>query len=61
MENCPGDDLFVELPQVFDAPAAPSDDDEIDGRKRRARRGEFANGDGDLLSCAASLHAHRVD
>src|SRR6478752_7126207 len=33
MEYCARDDLFVELPQVFNAPATSRDHDEVDGRK----------------------------
>src|SRR3954454_22587327 len=52
MENSPRDDLFVELPQVFDASAAPSYDDHIDRRKHLTRRSKFANSDSDFL-CGA--------
>ena len=61
MEYCARDDLFIELPQIFNAAAAARDHDEIDRRKRLVRRGELANGDGNFLRCAGSLHAHRVD
>src|SRR6476660_4376362 len=33
MEYCASDDLFIELPQIFDAPTAARDHDEIDRRK----------------------------
>src|ERR1700757_878110 len=61
MEYRACDDFLVEFPQVFDAAATARDDDEIDRIKRLVRRDEFANGNGDLLRCAGSLHSDRVD
>src|SRR5262249_13157088 len=61
MENRARDDLFIELPQVFNAPAPSGDHDQIDRRKRLVRRAEFANGHRNFLRCSGSLHAHRVD
>src|SRR6266566_1795311 len=55
------DDLFIELPQIFNAATATRDHDEIDRRKRLVRRGELANGPCNFLRCAGSLHAHRID
>ena len=61
MEYRARDDLFVELPQIFNAATAARDHDEIEGRKYLVRRGELANGHRNFLRCAGSLHAHRVD
>src|SRR6476620_7922734 len=61
MEYRARDDLFVELPQIFDAAATARYHDEIDRMKRLVRRGELADPHGNLLRCAGSLHAHRVD
>src|SRR5438552_5971799 len=61
MEYCARDDLFIELPQVFNAATAARDHDEINRRKSLVRRGELANGHCNFLRCARSLHAHRVD
>src|SRR5215475_6469131 len=61
MEYRARDDLFVELPQIFDAPSTACDYDEIDRRKELVRRGEFANGHRNFLRCADPLHPHRID
>src|SRR5215216_4678569 len=61
MEDRAGDDLFIELPQIFNTATATCDHDEIDRRKYLVRRGELANGHCDFLRCAGSLHAHRID
>src|SRR5512132_3288882 len=61
MEYRARDDLFIELPQIFNAATAARDHDEIDRRKYLVRRSELANGHCNFLRCAGSLHAHRVD
>src|SRR5215468_8521176 len=61
MEYRARDDLFVELPQIFDAPSTACDYDEIDRRKELVRRGELANGHRNFLRCSGSLHVHRID
>src|SRR6267154_4076985 len=61
MEYRASDDLFIELPQIFNAATAARYHDEIEKRKCLVRRGELANGHCNFLRCAASLHAHRVD
>jgi hypothetical protein len=55
------DDLFVELPQVFNAATAARDHDEIDRRKYLVRNGELSNRHCNFLRCARPLHPHRVD
>src|SRR5512132_2010879 len=61
MEYRARNDLFVELPQIFNAATAARDHDEIDRRKYLVRRGKLPNGHCNFLRCADSLHAHRVD
>src|SRR5215472_11326264 len=61
MEYRARDDLFVELPQIFDAPSTACDYDEIDRRKELVRLAELANGHCNFVRCSGSLHAHRVD
>src|SRR6266550_1421123 len=61
MEYCARDDLFIELPQIFDAATAARDHDEIDRGKYLVRRGELANGHCNFLRRSGSLHAHRID
>ncbi len=61
MENGAGHDLFVELPQVFDAAAAARHDHEIERLPGLVRLGQFANRDRDFGGGADALHAHRID
>src|SRR6266481_8163635 len=61
MEYRASDDLFIELPQIFDAATTARGHDKIDRGKYLIRRGELANGHCNFLCCAGSLHAHRVN
>ena len=59
--NGPGDDLFVELPQIFHAAAAARDNDEIDRCEIFAELGQLANRDRDFLGGAGSLDPDRAN
>src|SRR6266508_1027285 len=61
MEYRTRDDLFIELPQIFNATTTARDHDEIDRMKRLVRCGELANRHCNFLRCTCSLHPHRVD
>src|SRR6266850_1082839 len=61
MEYRASDDLFIELPQIFNAATAARDHDEIDRRKYLVRRGQLSNGHCNFLRRAGSLHAYWVD
>src|SRR6188472_3190886 len=52
--------LFIELPQIFNAATTARDHYDIDRRKSLVRHGELANGHCNFLRRADSLHPHRV-